>query len=148
VQKQLNDNKWRIMARDVFHNAVRRALEKEGWLITADPLYLKFGRDPVLIDLAANRLLAASQGEQHIAVEIKSFIQNSTLHEFHAALGQYLNYRVVLGSLDPDRMLFLAVPLEVYERFFSRELAQASVAAYQVRLLVYEIENEVIAKWA
>jgi hypothetical protein len=36
----------------------------------------------------------------------------------------------------------------VYERFFSRELAQASVAAYQVRLLVYEIENEVIAKWA
>ncbi|MHC5897513.1 element excision factor XisH family protein, partial [Nostoc sp.] len=26
------------MARDLFHNIVRSALEKEGWVITDDPL--------------------------------------------------------------------------------------------------------------
>jgi hypothetical protein len=29
------------MAKDLFHNEVRRALEKEGWLITNDPLFIK-----------------------------------------------------------------------------------------------------------
>ncbi len=30
-------------AKDIFHNAVKRALEKDGWIITDDPLYLDFG---------------------------------------------------------------------------------------------------------
>ena len=29
------------MARDKFHQEVKYALEKEGWLITDDPLYIK-----------------------------------------------------------------------------------------------------------
>lgn len=29
------------MAKDLFHDAVRRALEKDGWVITADPYKVK-----------------------------------------------------------------------------------------------------------
>jgi XisH protein len=86
------------MARDTFHNAVRRALEKERWQITDDPLKLEYKGARLEIDLGAERLLAAERGEEHIAVEIKSFSGKSALHEFHAALGQYINYRRALKA--------------------------------------------------
>ncbi len=31
-------------AKDIYHDVVRTALEKDGWAITADPLTLKIGR--------------------------------------------------------------------------------------------------------
>lgn len=44
------------MARDKFHNAVRRGLEKQAWEITHDPLRLEFGADDRLeIDLGAQQ---------------------------------------------------------------------------------------------
>ncbi|WP_442940534.1 element excision factor XisH family protein [Nostoc sp.] len=32
-----------MQALDIFHNPVKHALEKDGWLITNDPLFLRFG---------------------------------------------------------------------------------------------------------
>ena len=32
------------MARDTFHQVVKVALQKEGWVITSDPLQLRFGK--------------------------------------------------------------------------------------------------------
>ena len=32
-----------MAAKDVFHDAVKRALEKDGWDITNDPLFIRFG---------------------------------------------------------------------------------------------------------
>ena len=31
------------MAKDIYHNLVRTALENEGWTITHDPFYLPLG---------------------------------------------------------------------------------------------------------
>ena len=45
------------MARDKFHQEVREALEKEGWKITDDPLYIKVGKIPVQIDLGAELII-------------------------------------------------------------------------------------------
>ena len=42
--------------RDFYHSAVKRALQKIGWIITADPLILEFDEVMVKIDLAAERL--------------------------------------------------------------------------------------------
>lgn len=41
-------------------------------------------------------ILAAERGTEKIAVEIKSFLGDSELFEYHAALGQFLNYRLAL----------------------------------------------------
>jgi Holliday junction resolvase-like predicted endonuclease len=30
-------------SRDIYHNTVKNALEKTGWKITADPLFIKYG---------------------------------------------------------------------------------------------------------
>lgn len=68
--------------------------------------------------MAAERLIAAERGGEKIAVEIKSFIGTSAISDLHTALGQFLNYRIMLEVNQPDRLLYLAVPLETYETFF------------------------------
>ncbi|EKF04338.1 heterocyst differentiation protein [Tolypothrix sp. PCC 7601] len=136
-----------VSAKDIFHQAVKRALEKEGWAITHDPLILKFGKDKMSVDLGAEKILAAERGTEKIAVEIKSFLGDSELFDYHAALGQFLNYRLALRLREPERILFLAVPVSTYRSLFSRDFAQISVQEYQVKLIVYEPNSEVIVQW-
>jgi hypothetical protein len=57
-----------MSAKDKFHNLVKIALEKEGWKITSDPLYLSFGGVDIYIDLAAEKLIAAERNGEKIAV--------------------------------------------------------------------------------
>jgi XisH protein len=84
-------------ARDIFHNAVKKGLEKEGWKITHDPLSVSFELGDMYIDLGAERILAAEREGEKIAVEIKSFFKTSAISEFHTALGQFINYRLALS---------------------------------------------------
>jgi hypothetical protein len=135
------------MARDAFHQAVRHALEKEGWVITHDPLKLEFETVKTLVDLGAERLIAATRDNERIAVEIKSFIGTSEINEFHTALGQFLNYQMLLERLESDRRLFLAIPEDAYESFFVTDFALSVVQKYGLRLLVYNPLEEVIVTW-
>jgi hypothetical protein len=135
------------MARDKFHQAVRTALEKAKWRITNDPLTVPVGDEQMYIDLGAESLLAAELGQRKIAVEIKVFGGSSFTHEFHAALGQFLNYRLHLKRIEPERQLYLAVPLESYKTYFHRELARSALAEFAVLLLVYDPILEVIVEW-
>ena len=57
---------------DYFHEVVKTALEKEGWVITHDPLIVPFGAINLHIDLGAERLIAAEKGSERIAVEVKT----------------------------------------------------------------------------
>lgn len=137
-----------MSARDKFHNAVKQGLVKEGWVITHDPLRLEFGEeDRISIDLGAELVLGAEKAEQKIAVEIKSFLSDSAIFDFHLALGQFLNYRLVLEETEPDRILYLAVPIEAYDSFFYRDLPKASIKKYQIKLIIYDSGNEVIVRW-
>ncbi len=90
-------------ARDIFHDTVKRALKKEGWTITHDPLRLQWGRKDMYIDLGAERLVAAEKGGRKIAVEIKSFLGPSQMDELEKAIGQYLVYHDVLAMVEPER---------------------------------------------
>ncbi len=109
------------MAKDRFHDVVKIALEKEDWQITDDPYEINVDDVDFEIDLAAEQLLAAEREHQKIAVEIKSFISPSNVSDFHTALGQFLNYRDALETIEPDRLLYLAVRVPIYETFFQRK---------------------------
>ncbi len=135
------------MARDAFHAIVRTALEKQGWTITHDPYSLRVGGVEMFIDLGAERLIAAEQAGRKIAVEVKSFLAPSRISEFYVALGQFLTYRLGLQQQEPERTMYLAVPLETYEMFFSLQLIKAAIEHYQVNLIVYRPENEEIQRW-
>lgn len=136
-----------MAAKDRFHDAVKQALLKEQWVITADPLILKIDRVKFEIDLAAEKVFAAQKAGQKIAVEIKSFLNPSAVTDFHSALGQFLNYRLGLQMNEPDRTLYLAIPLDIFESFFQERFTQEAVRQYQVKLIVYEPVQEVIIEW-
>jgi hypothetical protein len=135
------------MARDMFHQSVRTALEKDGWVITDDPLYLKFGDDTVLMDLAAEKIIVATKGVEKIAVEVKSFLQPSAIHEFHSALGQYLNYKIILERQRPDHKLLLAIPKDAAKNLLARDLVATAISTYGVHVCVYDPKAEVMTEW-
>ena len=136
-----------MSARDRFHQLVRTALENEGWIITHDPYHIDLGFVDFYIDLGAELLLAATKDDQKIAVEIKTFLAASTISEFHTAIGQFINYRIALEDDDPHRQLYLAVPLDVYKRFFRYPFIQTVIRRNQIPLLVYDTEKQEIAEW-
>jgi XisH protein len=134
-------------ARDIFHNAVKKGLEKEGWIITHDPLSVSFELGDMYIDLGAEKILAAEREGEKIAVEIKSFFKTSAISEFHTALGQFINYRLALSEQEPDRTLYLAVPIDTYTSFFTIRLVQNIIKTYQLKLITYQPVTEDIVEW-
>ena len=133
--------------RDRYHDVVRRVLEKDGWLITDDPLRLRWGRQDMYVDLAAEKLLLAVKDEQQIAVEIKTFGGPSSIADAQKSLGQYFIYLSVLKRLEPERKLYLALHEEVYEDFFTEPLGEILLSDYKVPIIVFDPEREVIIRW-
>jgi hypothetical protein len=66
---------------------------------------------------------------------------------FHVAVGQFVNYKVMLEKLEPDRRLYLAVPDVMYETLFRSEFAQAVIAKQEISLIIYNPEEEIIEQW-
>ncbi len=134
-------------AKDFYHDTVRTALEKDGWIITEDQLTLSIGSRSVYVDLGAKKLLAATKGELQIAVEIKSFIGNSPVRELETALGQYLIYPQILEDQKSDRTLYLAISQTVYLDLFSEAIGQMIVNKNHLNLVVFDIQTKEIVKW-
>ena len=136
------------MAKDIFHQQVRNALIKDGWNITHDPLTIRISEAIKLqIDLAAETTIAAERDSEKIAVEIKSFIGDSDISSFHTALGQYLNYSQALEEQEPNRIVYLAIPFETYYDFFQLPFIQRMLQRYQVKLMIYDPQQEEIRQW-
>jgi len=135
------------MSKDLFHEAVRTALQKEGWTITHDPYELRVGGVEMYIDLGAEQLIAAERDQTKIAIEIKSFIGTSPISEFHNAHGQFLDYRYALEEEEPERTLYLAVPVKTYRTFFSLRFIQTVIQRSHLSLVVYDPDQEVIVQW-
>jgi hypothetical protein len=136
------------MGKDRFHDRVKAALVKDFWLITHDPFSVQISEAVKLqIDLGAESTIAAQRDQEKIAVEIKSFITDSDISEFHAALGQYLNYVQALEDKEPERILYLAVPVETYSDFFQIPFVQKSLKRHAVNLVIYDPIKEEIKEW-
>lgn len=135
------------MARDKYHQEVRDALEKEGWDITDDPLYLKIGRIPIHIDLGAEKLIAAEKNGEKIAIEIKAFGRASFITSLYEALGKYLIYREALLIKKIERTLYLALPKDTYDDFSEEPLVQNTLTKYDFKLILYDADNKLITAW-
>jgi XisH protein len=133
--------------KDQYHDVVRRALEKESWDITDDPLFVQAGKRKLKIDLGAERLIGAERNGEKIAVEIKSFLRESAVYDFYGALGQFRFYFRALQKSEPDRVLYLAISQDVYDDFFDEAFVLEVVELEGVRMLVYSILEEKIIRW-
>ena len=133
--------------RDIIHEAVKNALLKEAWLITADPYIIEYEDVTLFADLGAECPLAAEREGRKIVVEVKSFLRPSPIHDLKNALGQYELYRGYLEVAEPDRELFLAISDTVYENFFQREAIQLIVKRFALALIAVNLDMQEIVRW-
>lgn len=135
-------------AKDKYHNAVCEALEKDGWKITHDPLRVFWQGKVMFVDLGAEPIIAAEKEHQQIAVEIKTFSNPDAIHDIHTAAGQYIFYRAVLRRIQPNRVLFLAIPKVAFESLFDEaQVGEVLLQDEQIRLFIYEPETKEIIRW-
>ena len=133
--------------KDIFHQIVRTALENEGWTITHDPYHIDLGFVDLYIDLGAEQIIAAKKDNKKIAVEIKTFTSPSTISEFHTAIGQFINYRIALEQEEADRILYLAIPTDIYKGFFRYTFIQTVIERNKIPLIIYDPKKQEIAQW-
>ena len=135
-------------AKDIYHEAVKNALIKDGWTITADPYPLEYEDVELYPDLAIEKISAKEQTQRKIIVEIKSFISPSLIKDFEMALGQYILYRNLIQlAQDEYQEIYLAITDEIYETFFQRKSIKAVVKLNQLALLVINTEKEEVVQW-
>jgi hypothetical protein len=134
-------------AKDLYHDTVKTALTKDGWTITDDPLVLKVGTRNALVDLGAEKLIAAERGPEKIAVEIKVFVSPSPITDLEKAWGQFFLYKRILQKREPERQLYLAVDRNIFETFFEEEAGQILLAEPGFRLVVFDITTEELIQW-
>ncbi len=123
-------------------------MEKDGWTITDDPYLLEIeGFSTLKVDLGAERFLAAEKGKEKIAVEIKSFLNLSQITNFYEALGKFNFYAVMMKELEPDRILFLAIPVRARKTFFLQKPVLRVIQAFSVQIFVYDPKKMEITEW-
>ncbi|MBD1813119.1 XisH family protein [Microcoleus vaginatus DQ-U2] len=134
-------------AKDIYHNTVRTALEKDGWTITNDPLPLKIGKRTLNVDLGAEKLFAAEKQGRKIAVEVKSFVSASPVNDLEEAVGQYIVYEDILELSEPERIIYLAIRAEVYAQIFSEPIGQLLLEKKRFKLIVFDSLKETVVRW-
>lgn len=134
-------------ALDHYHETVRRALTKDGWTITDDPLTLEVGGRNLYADFGAERLLAAERGTEKIAVEVKTFRNPSPVADLEQAIGQYSLYEDILHLLESERSLYLAIPEEAFSEIFSERIGQLALQNRIKLAFVFDPAIEEIVQW-
>ncbi|MFO5529224.1 MAG: XisH family protein [Cuspidothrix sp.] len=133
--------------RDDLHFPLRRTLEKNGWIITSDPLILVLGQTLLKADLGAEKLFTAEKEGRKIAVEIKDFDASSVISELEKTMGQLQLYQWALEEQEPERQLFLAISQAVYIKHFQKPIFQIAIQRSKINLLIYAPDQEVIIQW-
>ena len=131
--------------RDTHHEAVRRALEKEGWRITHDPLTVRHRGLRVFIDLAAEQVQPASI--ERVAIEIKVFGGSSKADDFERAVGQYELYRTILQDAQISRDLYLAISQTAWKEISKVDAFRFHLRVRQIHVLVFDPDTEEVKAW-
>lgn len=134
-------------AKDIIHDAVRNALENDGWTITDDPLTLTYKDKSVYTDLGAERLIGAQREQEKIAVEVKSFIGASVIRDVEIALGQHALYLAFLSETEKDRKLYIALTTLAYAKLSQSDAIQMLFRYNEVSLIVVDVDSEVVISW-
>lgn len=136
------------MARDIFHEIVKEALIKDDWFITDDPLtLLSRAEGGISTDLGAEKIIVAEKGLTKIAVEVKSFLNPSLIHEFLKANGQYTGYNIVIRKKKINRILYLAMPIFAYEKLITYEFVQDIIEENHVKFILFDHKEKIIVEW-
>jgi hypothetical protein len=125
---------------------IKRALEKEGWVIDPRPYTLETEDSVVYIDLEAKRQ-TNGHTESILLAEVKCFSNpKKSMPDLYGALGQYLLYRKLLHRQGIYTPLYLAIPEEAHRRLF-KEAVMELMTEHRMNLVVVALETERIILW-
>jgi XisH protein len=134
--------------KDIFHEVVKSALLFDGWAITDDPLFVPTkGRFNFFIDIGAERIINAQKDEQKVAIEVKSFNDNSPLYSFYEILGQFLVYELALEESDNNWSLFIAISEIGYSKLYESPIFQRAMEKYNLKFIIIDASNKKIVEW-
>jgi hypothetical protein len=137
-------------AKDIFHESVKVALQKDGWTILREDWYIEVDSMglAVYIDLAAQKFIEAEKDGQRIAVEIKSFVNDSNMTAFQKALGQFLVYVKAVKTQLLEWTVYLAIPVDIYNVFFLRfKFIREMIEEYDLKLIVFNPDTKEVVLW-
>lgn len=100
-----------------------------------------------MTDIGAEKVIVAEKENERIAVEVKSFVHISILHDFLLAVGQFYVYRKILDKNDPERTLFVALPEFVFERIIKFDWAKEVVSGLDMKFILYDTNLKIITAW-
>lgn len=135
------------MAKDKFHDIVKEALEKEGWLVTDDAFQPYAAQEPSMIDLESEPVILAEKEGEKIAVEVKSFTQAAIRMAFYEALGQYLGYSMAMKEVDVAQNFYLAISKEIRHHLEDYSIIKQSIKEQKVKLLIFDLATQKIIEW-
>jgi XisH protein len=103
--------------------------------------------DPLSSDLGAEKVIAATRTNEKILVEVKSFLKESLIYEFHRAVGQVVSYQVNMEIQEPSRIIFLAIPQFAWEKMVLQPFYNLVLTREHINCVVFDPETESIILW-
>jgi XisH protein len=134
--------------KDNFHESVIIALQKEGWDITNDPLFVPTeGGVNFFIDLGIEKVIGAEKNGEKIAVEIKSFNESSPFYSFYEILGQFLVYEIALQEQIKPWELYIAMSYWGFKRLEEAPIFNKAIEKYKLQFIIFDPVSKSILEW-
>jgi len=133
-----------LPAKDHYHDTVKRALRKDGWIILDDQYFIGTEARQLWVDLH----IEDAAGQRRLLVEVKSFLGGeSAVENLANAIGKYQIYEAAIAIRKLQLPLYLAIPIRAYEGIFSEDIVTELTRNIEINLIIYDPENEVIVRW-
>ncbi|NEO69826.1 element excision factor XisH family protein [Moorena sp. SIO3H5] len=144
-------------SKDTIHNRVKQAIINDGWQITNDPYVISYGERFLFIDLGArdslnleeteSQLIGLEQDNAKIAIEIKTFRNQSPVVDIEKAIGQYTLYKLLLTQVDPERIIYLAITEQTYNEIFDEPLGRLVIEELPLNLIIIDVVQLDVKQW-
>ncbi|NEO51178.1 MAG: fatty-acid synthase [Moorea sp. SIO4A3] len=144
-------------SKDTIHNRVKQAIINDGWQITNDPYVISYGERYLFIDLGArdslnleeteSQLIGLEQDNAKIAIEIKTFSNQSPVVDLEKAIGQYTLYKILLTQVDPERIIYLAITEQTYNEIFDEPLGRLVIEELPLNLIIIDVVQLEVKQW-
>jgi hypothetical protein len=97
--------------------------------------------------MEAEKFIIANKGNIKILVEVKPLKNRSLLYDFHAAIGQYIDYQGIINDENLDQSLYLATSDTVFNEMQQKPFYERRLVENHVKLIIVDIQKEIILEW-
>lgn len=134
--------------RDTTHEAAVVALQKEGWDILYDPLFVPTkGGINFFIDLGMERLIGIGKDGEQIAVEIKSFNETTPFYSFYEMLGQFQVYELALEEQLKPWGLYIAISYLGFQKLDDAPIFKRAIKKFCLKFIIFDPLSQTVIEW-